>query len=57
MSAPAQTREQLHADIIAQLLNQNVNTLAASIADVTIQLREARAKLAELTAEKPPQVE
>ena len=57
MSAPAQTREQLHADIIAQLLNQNVYTLAASLAETTIQLREANAKILELTTAKPPQVE
>jgi uncharacterized protein involved in exopolysaccharide biosynthesis len=54
MSAPAQTREQLHADIIAQLLNQNVNTLAASLADVTIQLRETKARIAELEEQLSP---
>ena len=50
------TKEQLQVSFVLQLLNANVETLAAQLAETTIKLREANAKILELTTAKPPQV-
>ena len=45
------TKEQLQISFVLQLLNGNVETLAAQLAETTIKLREAEAKIETLKAE------
>jgi dynactin complex subunit len=45
------TKEQLQISFVLQLLNGNVETLAAQLAETTIKLREAEAENAKLKAD------